>query len=86
MESVQEMIYVGNNSFSSKAKDAIYYVVQVLYNERDVSRGTNKATLINIFTDDKTYQKFVGSEVGSTVKVEVKPNMAVGKINYKIVG
>ncbi len=85
MGSVQEMIFVGNNSFSSKAKDAIYYVVQVLYNEHDVSRGTNKATLINIFTDDKTYQKFVNMDVGSTVKVEVKPNMASGKINYKIV-
>lgn len=86
MGSVEEMTFVGNNSFSSKAKDAIYYVVQVLYNEKDVSRGTNKATLINIFTDDKTYQKFVGSEVGSTVKVEIKPNMGTGKINYKIVG
>ena len=86
MGTVQEMIFVGNNSFSSKAKDAIYYVVQVLYNEKDVSRGTNKATLINIFTDDKTYQKYVGQEVGSTLKVEVSPNMATGKINYKIVG
>lgn len=85
MGSTQEMIYVGNNTFSSKEKDKIYYVVQVLYNERDVGRGTNKATLINIFTDDETYKRFVGAEVGSTVKVEIKPNMSTGKINYKIV-
>lgn len=85
MNETQEMIFVGNNTFSSKEKDSIYYVIQVLHNELDVGRGTNKATLINIFTDDETYKKFVGAEVGSTVKVEIRPNLSTGKINYKII-
>ncbi len=85
MNEVKELIFVGNISFSSKAKDKIYYVVQVLHNEIDVSRGTNRATLVNIFTDDDTYKKFVGAEIGSTVKVEIKPNLSTGKINYKII-
>ena len=85
MNEVKELIFVGNMSFSSKAKDKIYYVVQVLHNEIDVTRGTNRATLVNIFTDDDTYKKFVGAEIGSTVKVEIKPNLSTGKINYKII-
>lgn len=86
MENVIDMIFVGHNHFSSKDKDKIYYIIQVLYNTVDVSRNINKASLINIFVDDKEYQKLCQLDVGSPLKVEVKANLASGNLNYKIVG
>lgn len=86
MENVVDMIFVGHNHFCSKDKNNIYYVIQVLFNSVDISRNTNKATLINIFVDDKSYQDLCQMEVGSSLKVEVRPNMETGKVSYKIVG
>ena len=85
MNNTCEMIYVGHSHFSSKDKSKIYYVIQVLYNEEDLTRNTNKATLINIFVDDYIYNKVNKFNIGNVVKVEIKPNMSTGKISYKIV-
>lgn len=85
MENVVDMIYVGHNHFSSKDKRNIYYIIQALYNIEDITRHTNKATLINIFVDDKEYQNLSQLEVGCSLKVEIKPNLEAGKLSYKIV-
>ena len=87
MNEVKEMIYVGHNHFSSKEKDRIYSIIQVLYNVEDKQHFTNKATLINIFVDDEIYKKVAQSfEVGNVIKIEIVPNISTGKINYNIVG
>lgn len=80
-----EMTYVGHNHFSAKDRSKIYYVLQVLCNTVDEFRGTNIATLINIFVDDETYKRYKDNAIGTTLNIEVKPNLSTGKINYKIV-
>ncbi len=82
---VTDMILVGFHHFNSKDKSQIYYVVQVLYNEIDLSRGNNKGTMINIFVDDELYQKIAQLDIGTLLKVELKPNLSTGKLNYKVV-
>lgn len=84
MVNTVEMTYVGHNHFSSKNTHSIYYIIQVLFNTEDAMRNINKATLINVFVDDKDYQKLCVLEIGSTLKVEVKPNLETGKVSYKI--
>lgn len=79
------MVLVGHYHFSSKDKSHIYYVIQCLYVEDDISRGTKKGTMINIFTDDLTYQKVSKLDIGSALDIEVKPNLNTGKVNYKVV-
>lgn len=85
MENVIEMAYVGHNHFSTKDKTKVYYIVQVLYNTEDISRNTNKASLINIFVSDQEYQELCNIAIGSPLKIEVLPNLETGKISYKIV-
>ncbi len=82
---VQEMILVGYHHFNSKDKKQIYYVVQCLYSEKDVSRGNLKGTMINIFTDDEVYKKVSDLDIGTLLKIEVRPNLNTGKIGYKVV-
>lgn len=83
--STQEMLLVGYHHFNSKDKKEIYYVVQCLYNENDLSRGNYRGTMINVFVDDETYKKVSELELGSTLQVEVQPNLSTGKIYYKVV-
>lgn len=85
MENVIEMILVGNNKFSSKDKTTNYFVIQALYNEADVSKQTNKATLINIFVTEELYNSLAGADIGTALKVQVIPNLSTGKVFYKIV-
>lgn len=85
MENVIDMILVGNNKFSSKDKTTNYFVIQALYNEVDVSKQTNKATLINIFVTEELYNSFACADVGTVLKVQVIPNLGTGKVSYKIV-
>ena len=82
---VQEMILIGYHHFNSKDKKQIYYVVQCLYNEKDISRGNLKGTIINIFVDDETYKKVSALDIGTVLNIEVRPNLNTGKINYKVV-
>lgn len=84
-KSLQDMILVGYHHFSSKDKSEIFYVVQVLYNNTDIERANNKATMINIFTTDEIYKKVCQMSVGQVLKVEMSPNMETGKIYYKVV-
>lgn len=84
-KSIQEMVLVGYHHFSSKDKSEIFYVVQVLYNNTDIERANNKATMINIFTTDEIYKKVCQMSIGQVLKVEMSPNMETGKIYYKVV-
>ena len=85
MENLVEMILVGNNKFSSKDKTSNYFVIQALYNEADISKQTNKATLINIFVNEDLYNSLSGADIGTILKVQVIPNLSTGKVSYKIV-
>lgn len=84
-KSIQEMVLVGYHHFSSKDKSEIFYVVQVLYNNTDIERANNKATMINIFITDEIYKKVCQMSIGQVLKVEMSPNMETGKIYYKVV-
>lgn len=84
-KSLQEMVLVGYHHFSSKNKSEIFYVVQVLYNNTDIERANNKATMINIFTTDEIYKKVCQMSIGQVLKVEMSPNFETGKIYYKVV-
>lgn len=84
-KSLQEMVLVGYHHFSSKDKSQIFYVVQVLYNNTDIERANNKATMINIFTTDEIYKKVCQMSIGQVLKVEMSPNLETGKIYYKVV-
>ncbi|MEI3394846.1 MAG: hypothetical protein V8R82_03950 [Clostridia bacterium] len=83
--SIQKMTLIGYHHFSSKEKKQLYYVVQVLYNSLDIERSNNKATMINIYTDDETYKKVCQMSIGEVLKVEMIPNLETGKIYYKVV-
>ena len=85
MENVIEMILVGNNKFGSKDKTTNYFVIQALYNEADISKQTNKATLINIFVNEELYNSLSGADIGTVLKVQVVPNLSTGKVSYKII-
>ena len=82
---VQEMTLIGYHHFNSKDKKQIYYVVQCLYSENDISRGNLKGTMINIFVEDEIYKKVSELDIGSVLKIEIRPNLNTGKINYKVV-
>ena len=82
---VYKMPLVGYHHFSSKDKTQIYYVVQVLDSENDVTKGTQKGTLINIFVDDEVYKKVNNFDFGEILNVELKPNLNTGKISYRII-
>lgn len=84
-KSLHEMVLVGYHHFSSKDKSEIFYVVQVLYNNTDLERSNNKATMINIFTTDEIYKKVCQMSIGQVLKVEMSPNLETGKIYYKVV-
>lgn len=81
----EDMVLLGYHHFSSKDKKEIYYVVQCLHNDKDITKGTNKATMINIFTDDEIYKKVTQLDIGSVLKVEITPNLSSGKLYYKVV-
>lgn len=84
-KSVEEMTLIGYHHFSAKDKSQIFYVVQVLYNNTDIERANNKATMINIFTTDEIYKKVCQMTIGQVLKVEMSPNFETGKIYYKVV-
>ena len=84
-KTTQEMILVGYHHFNSKDKKQIYYVVQCLYNENDLSRGNLRGTMINIFVEDEIYKKITELEIGTPLKIEVTPNVSSGKIYYRVV-
>lgn len=83
--STQEMILVGYHHFNSKDKKQIYYVVQCLYNEDDRERGNLKGTMINIFVEDEVYKKISKCDIGSVLKINIRPNLSTGKIYYEVV-
>jgi len=83
--SIKEMVFVGHHHFSSKDKTQIYYVIQALYNEEDLTRGNNRGTMINIFVDEEQYKKITKMVIGEVLKVNLIPNISTGKLYYKVV-
>lgn len=85
MKQIQKMSFVGHYHFNSKDKQDMYYVVQCLYVEDDVSQGNKKGSLINIFVKKDIYENVSVLDIGTTLEVEVLPNLDTGKIFYNIV-
>lgn len=84
MENSQDMVLVGYFHFESKDKKNIYYVVQCLVNKKE--NNNNKGSMINIFVDDDLYKRIISDyDIGSVLKVNVKPNFETGKLSYKVV-
>lgn len=84
-KSIEEMVLIGYHHFSSKDKSQIFYVIQCLFNEQDMTKGTMKGTMINIFVNDETYKIVNQMGIGTPLKIEVSPNIQTGKLNYKVV-
>lgn len=84
MKQVQKMSFVGHYHFKSKNKQDMYYVVQCLHVDDDVSQGNKKGSLINVFVNNDIYEKVSALDVGFTLDVEVVPNLNTGKIFYNI--
>lgn len=83
---MEEMVLIGYFHFESKEKKQIYYVVQALHSDNDVSKSIKKGTLINIFVPDEDYKKIISSyDIGSLIKVDVKPNFETGKLSYRVI-
>lgn len=83
---MEEMALIGYFHFEGKEKKQIYYIVQVLHSDVDVSKSIKKGTLINIFVTDEDYKKIISSyDIGSIVKVDVKPNFQTGKLSYRVI-
>lgn len=82
---VIDTVLVGFYHFGSKDKSNIYYVAQVLYNEVDLSNGNNKALMLNVFVEKELYEQFSKSDIGTVLRVEIRPNLSTGKVSYKVV-
>ena len=81
---VQEMTLVGFYHFASKDKTKHYYVVQALSNENDVSKGINKASVVDVFVSEEIYNSIMNREIGDVINVQVIPNLSTGKLSFKI--
>ncbi len=82
---VIDTVLVGFYHFSSKDKSNNYFVAQVLYNEVDLSKGNNKAFMLNVFVEKELYEQFPQSDIGTVLRVEIRPNLSTGKVSYKVV-
>ena len=84
MENVQDMTLVGFYHFSSKDKTKHYYVVQALTNEIDLSKSTNRASVVDVFVSEEIYNSIMNKEIGESIKVQMIPNLSTGKLSFKI--
>lgn len=82
---VVEMTLVGYHHFKNKEKTEDYHVVQGVYYESiDEQRAQVKAVVIPIFVELEVFQKIANKKIGERIKVQVTPNLATGKIYYKV--
>ena len=84
MDDLKEMPLVGYYHFTSKDKTKVFYVVQVLFSENDLSQNTNKGTLLNIFVNDNIYNTVSNSNFGDLLPVKISTNFSTGKLYYSI--
>lgn len=79
--------FIGNYHFHSKDKKDTYYVLQFLCHnssEEEKFKGINKAIIVPVFTDVKTYQEMIQKKIGETVELSVSCSLDTGKIYYKV--
>ena len=84
METMQEMSLIGYYHFSSKDKTKHYYVVQALSSTNDVSNGIYKANVVDIFVSEEMYKTIIEKEIGTSLNVQMIPNLSTGKLSFKI--
>ena len=84
METVQEMSLIGYYHFDSKDKTKHYYVVQALSTTNDVSHGTCKSSIVDVFVSEEMYNIILEKEIGTSINVQIIPNLSTGKFSFKI--
>ena len=85
MENIVQMNLIGYHHFKNKEKTEDYHIVQCAYYENiDELRAQMKAVIISIFVDLKSFQEIANKKLGEKIDVEIKPNLATGKIHYKV--
>lgn len=84
MENVQEMTLVGFYDFFSKDKQNHYYVVQALSSTNDVSKGTCKSVIVDVFVSEEIYNSILNREIGTYINVQITPNLSTGKLSFKV--
>lgn len=84
-ENVVQMNLIGYHHFKNKEKTEEYHIIQCAYYEDiDEMRAQMKAVIIPIFVDLKAFQEIANKKLGDKIDVEVIPNLATGKIRYKV--
>lgn len=82
---VVQMNLIGFHHFKNKEGTEEYHIVQCAYYEKiDEMRAQMKAVIIPIFVDLKSFQVIANKKLGEKIDVEIKPNLATGKIHYKV--
>lgn len=85
MSEVKEMTLVGFYNFSSKDKTKRFFVFQVLSKDIDISNNIVKSNIINIFVNEDIYRNVSQNDIGKTLDVNIKADLASGKIYYSLV-
>lgn len=75
---------IGYYHFTTKDKTKTYYIIQVMICKAEPEKNNMKSTVIAIFTNEEIYKKIIGRDIGSTLDIEIVPNLETGKINYKV--
>lgn len=84
MSELKKMTLVGYYNFCSKDKTKKFFVVQALFNEIDKSSNTVKSNIINIFTNEDIYNTTIKKQLGSSINVNIKTDLLLGKVYYSI--
>lgn len=85
MNETKKMSLVGFYDFSSKDKTKHFYVVQALFSEIDKSNSSVKSSIINIFTDEKSYNILSRMNIGEFIDVSIRLDVSSGKVFYSII-
>lgn len=83
-ENVVQMNLIGYHHFKNKEGTEDYHIVQCAYYNGDVQRAQMKAIIVPIFVPLADFQVIANMKIGSTINVEVIPNLETGKIRYKV--
>lgn len=81
---VYQMNLIGYHHFKNKEGTQDYHIVQCAYYQGDTQRAQMKAVIIPVFVDLKEFQTIANMKIGSTINIEVVPNLETGKIRYKV--
>jgi len=84
MENVQQMTLVGFYHFASKDKTKHYYVIQAMLNQIEEGKAINRASVIDVFVSEEIYNSIINRDLGTTINVQITPNLSTSKLSYKI--